>query len=47
MTMHDMTQTKLGRTALHVSGTYLDRPLERNNGRMEGRLWPCKVYYRE
>jgi hypothetical protein len=46
--MHNMTQTRLGRIALRVSGTFLDRPLERNKGRMEGRLWPCNnVYYRE
>ena len=38
MTVHDMTQTKLGRTALHVSGTYLDDPLEGNNGGRECRL---------
>ncbi len=29
MTKHNMTQTKLGRTALRVPGTFLGRPLER------------------
>ncbi|HEX6093149.1 MAG TPA: hypothetical protein VFZ07_07330, partial [Dongiaceae bacterium] len=33
-----VTQAKLGRAALRVSGSFLDRPLERNNGRVEGRL---------
>ena len=46
MTMHNMMQTRPGRTQLCVSGTFLDHPLERNKGRMEGRLWPCNVSYR-
>ena len=45
--MHEMTQTKLGRTARRVSGTFLSRQLETKEGRMEGHLRPRNVYFGE
>ena len=45
--MREVTQTKLGRTALRVSGTFLGRPLETSEGRMEGHLRPRTVCFRE
>ncbi len=47
MAMHDITQTRPGRTAPRVPTTALGRPLETSEGRMDGHLQPRNVCFRE